>query len=264
MPVLIGTSRFRSTASFYAKFRARYPAALLDEIARRCDLDGTGRLLDLGCGPAFIAIAMAPHFGEVVGMDPAPEMLEAAAREAAAAHVPIKLIHGSSADLGKHLGRFRMAAMGRSFHWMDRDATLIALDELIEPNGAVAVLGEHHTNAPENSFKPVWDSIIKKWAPEAYEAREIRQRPDWEGHETILRRSAFRRIERLAVMSRREISIDELIGRSHSQSVSSIAALGDNVDAFERELRESLLRIAPTGKLREVVEADAMIARRPL
>jgi ubiquinone/menaquinone biosynthesis C-methylase UbiE len=264
MPVLIGTSRFRSTASFYAKFRARYPAALLDEIARRCDLNGKGRLLDLGCGPAFIAIAMAPHFGEVVGMDPAPEMLEVAAREAAAAHVPVKLIHGSSADLGKHLGGFRMAAMGRSFHWMDRDATLIALDELIEPNGAVAVLGEHHTNAPENSFKPVWDSIIKKWAPEAYEAREIRQRPDWEGHETILRRSAFRRIEHLAVVSRREISIDELIGRSHSQSVSSIAALGENVDAFERELRESLLQISPTGKLKEVVEADVLIARRPL
>jgi ubiquinone/menaquinone biosynthesis C-methylase UbiE len=264
MPVLIGTSRFRSTASFYAKFRARYPAALLDEIARRCDLDGTGRLLDLGCGPAFIAIAMAPHFGEVVGMDPAPEMLEAATREAAAAHVPVKLIYGSSADLGIHLGRFRMAAMGRSFHWMDRDATLIALDELIEPNGAVAVLGEHHTNAPENSFKPVWDSIIKKWAPEAYEARELRQRPDWESHETILRRSAFSRIERLAVVSRREISMDELIGRSHSQSVSSIAALGENVDAFERELRESLLRISPTGKLKEVVEADALIARRPL
>jgi ubiquinone/menaquinone biosynthesis C-methylase UbiE len=264
MPVLIGTSRFRSTASFYTKFRARYPAALLDEIARRCDLDGKGRLLDLGCGPAFIAIAMAPHFSEVVGMDPAPEMLEVAAREAASAHVPVKLIQGSSADLGIHLGRFRMAAMGRSFHWMDRDATLIALDELIEPNGAVAVLGEHHTNAPENSFKPVWDSIIKKWAPEAYEAREIRQRPDWEGNETILRRSAFRRIEHLAVVSRREISIDELIGRSHSQSVSSIAALGDNVDAFERELRESLLRISPTGKLKEVVEADALIARRPL
>src|SRR5713226_1468569 len=165
MPVLIGTSRFGSTASFYAKFRSRYPAALLDEIATRCGLDGTGRLLDLGCGPAFIAIAMAPHFSEVVGMDPAPEMLEVAAREAAAAHVPVTLIHGSSADLGQHLGRFRMAAMGRSFHWMDRDATLVALDELIEPNGAVAVLGEHHTNAPENSFKPVWDSIIKKWAP---------------------------------------------------------------------------------------------------
>jgi ubiquinone/menaquinone biosynthesis C-methylase UbiE len=264
MPVLIGTSRFRSTASFYAKFRARYPAALLDEIARRYDLDGTGRLLDLGCGPAFIAIAMAPHFGEVVGMDPAPEMLEVAARETASAHVPVKLIHGSSADLGIHLGRFRMAAMGRSFHWMDRDATLIALDELIEPNGAVAVLGEHHTNAPENSFKPVWDSIIKKWAPEAYEAREVRQRPDWESHETVLRRSPFSRVERLAVVSRRDTSIDELIGRSHSQSVSSIAALGDNVDAFERELRESLSRLSPTGKLEEVVEADALIAWRPL
>src|SRR5260370_13256398 len=169
MPVLIGPSRFGSTASFYAKFRSRYPAALL-EIATRCGLDGTGRLLDRGCGPAFIAIAMAPHFSEVVGMDPAQEMLEVVAREAGAAHVPVTLIHGSSADLGKHLGRFRMAAMGRSFHWMDRDAMLLALDELIEPNGAVAVLGEHHTNAPENSLKPLWAITIKKCAPETIDA----------------------------------------------------------------------------------------------
>jgi hypothetical protein len=147
---------------------------------------------------------------------------------------------------------------------MDRDATLVALDELIEPNGAVAVLGEHHTNAPENSFKPIWDAIIKKWAPEAFEAREVRQRPDWESHETILRRSPFSRIERLAAVSRRETSIEGLIGRSYSQSVSSLAALGDNADAFERELRESLSRISPTGKLKEVVEADALIARRAL
>src|SRR5260370_17230093 len=99
MPVLIGTSRFGSTASFYAKFRSRYPAALLDDIARRCGLDGTGRLLDLGCGPAFIAIAMAPHFSEVVGLDPAPEMLEVAAREAAAPPVPLKFIPGRSPAL---------------------------------------------------------------------------------------------------------------------------------------------------------------------
>jgi len=36
------------------------------------------------------------------------------------------------------------------------------------------------------------------------------------------------------------------------------------VAAFERELRESLSRISPTGKLKEVVEADALIARRAL
>jgi hypothetical protein len=42
-------------------------------------------------------------------------MLDAAARAAPAAQVKLKLIQGSSSDLGPHLGRFQMVVMGRSF-----------------------------------------------------------------------------------------------------------------------------------------------------
>jgi hypothetical protein len=61
-------------------------------------------------------------------MDPEPEMLKAVARETSAAQVKLKLIQGSSADLGSRLGSFRMVVRGRSFHWMDRPQTLKALD----------------------------------------------------------------------------------------------------------------------------------------
>ncbi len=41
-----------------ARFRPAYPAALIAQIAARCGLDGSGRLLDLGCGPGLLAIAL--------------------------------------------------------------------------------------------------------------------------------------------------------------------------------------------------------------
>ncbi|MGH8011750.1 MAG: class I SAM-dependent methyltransferase, partial [Candidatus Binataceae bacterium] len=150
---MASASRFRSTAPFYARFRPRYPAALFARIAERRGLDGGGRLLDLGCGPAFIAIGMARYFRELVGMDPDSEMLEIARQEAASAGVPLRLIQGGSEDLDRALGSFAMVAMGRSFHWMHRDATLRELDALITPDGCVALLGERATDERASSWR---------------------------------------------------------------------------------------------------------------
>ena len=99
------SGRFESTVPYYARFRPRYPAALFELIATQRKLDGRGRLLDLGCGPGFIAIGMTPYFAEVVGVDPEPAMLEAARQEAERAHVALTLIPGSSQHLAPRSAR---------------------------------------------------------------------------------------------------------------------------------------------------------------
>jgi ubiquinone/menaquinone biosynthesis C-methylase UbiE len=47
-------------------------------VAARCGIDATHRILDLGCGPGQLALAFAPLAGEVLGIDPEPEMLRIA------------------------------------------------------------------------------------------------------------------------------------------------------------------------------------------
>ncbi len=254
-------SRFRTTVPFYARFRPRYPDELNVQVAARCHLNGSGRLLDLGCGPGFIAIAMARYFAEVVGVDPEPLMLEAARHEAEAAGVAVNLILGSSATIGAHLGKFRMAAMGRSFHWMDRDATLVTLDSMIDRGGAIALFGEHLIDAPENGWRRGWEIVARKWADGAH--RRHWRNPDWERHDTVLARSAFNRIERITFRYRRTSTIDELVGRAYSMSSTSPAVIGDRKDEFERELKSALTDISPSGTFDELVEAEAMLAWRP-
>ncbi|MHB8382289.1 MAG: class I SAM-dependent methyltransferase [Candidatus Binataceae bacterium] len=256
------TGRFESTVPYYARFRPRYPAALFELIAARRGLDGRGRLLDLGCGPGFIAIAMAPYFAEVVGIDPEPAMLAAAQHEAHLAGVALTLAAGSSQTLSRELGEFKMATMGRSSHWMDRDATLAALDTIIEPGGTVALLGERLLDASENGWRAAWDIVSRKYA-EPRASRRHWTNPAWERHETVVRRSPFSRIDLVALTGRRTSNIEELIGRAYSMSSTSVAVLGDRREAFERELRAALLEFSPTGRFDEMVESVAMLASRP-
>ena len=112
--------RFGSTVPHYVAGRPNYAPSLIRIVKEQLHLSGRHRLLDLGCGPGWLAVAFTPFVGTVVAMDPEPTMLAAAHAAAAEANVQIELIEGSSYDLGSHLGMFQVVTIGRAFHWMDR------------------------------------------------------------------------------------------------------------------------------------------------
>src|SRR5687767_3739185 len=109
---------FASTAAYYARFRPDYPPVLLDDLVTDCGLDGTGWLLDLGCGTGQLAIALRPRFAGVVGLDASDEMLAEARRQASAAGVDdITWVAAPAETVSPDLGRFRLITIGRAFHW---------------------------------------------------------------------------------------------------------------------------------------------------
>src|SRR5690349_23730188 len=63
----------------YAVFCLKKKTEFYDMVAHKFNLDGTGRLLDLGCGTGQLAIPFSSYFEEVIGLDPEPEMLEQSA-----------------------------------------------------------------------------------------------------------------------------------------------------------------------------------------
>src|SRR5688500_17354833 len=71
---------FAGAASHYERGRVPDAPRLDDTLAAELQLDGSGRLLDVGCGPGTIALRLAHLFEEVVGLDPDAAMLSEAAR----------------------------------------------------------------------------------------------------------------------------------------------------------------------------------------
>jgi SAM-dependent methyltransferase len=280
--------RFRSAAAHYLPGRPAYADLLIRRVAslvglrredaglRREDaglqredagLQRRDAVLDLGCGPGILARAFAPLAGSVVAMDPEPEMLRAAA-EACAGVSNIRLVAGGSDDLGPAFpspsaGRFRLVAMGRSFHWMDRAETLRRLDALVEPGGAVVLFQTGHAAVPANAWTERFRALRHRYGDSGRPGRDDPSGGERLSHEAILLASAFCAVERHSVFEAGEVDADGLVDRAFSMSGSAPARLGDRAANLERDIRALVRNCAPDGRLAEVIESSALIARRP-
>jgi ubiquinone/menaquinone biosynthesis C-methylase UbiE len=255
--------RFRSTVPFYARYRLGYPNRLVRRAAALAGLGSSERVLDLGCGPGLLALPFARIGADVVAVDPEPDML-AVAREAAESEgLRIDFREGSSFDLPADLGTIKMVVMGRSFHWMDRAATLQVFERIVARDGAVALFGEHHPPTRENGWRAVARQVASRYEVDQESYRELWRGPEGLGHEAYLFNSAFRDLQGVSEFTRVELTADDIVGRVLSLSPSSPERLGDRRAAFEADLRKALADFAPDGRFAEIAEMQATIARRP-
>jgi ubiquinone/menaquinone biosynthesis C-methylase UbiE len=253
--------RFRTTVEHYVRGRLAYPRQLIDRIIELTALKREDAVLDLGCGPGLLAAAFAPRVRRVVGMDPEPAMLAAAVSYAREKDVSVEFRLGSSYDLNGLSERFYLVTMGRSFQWMDRAATLRTLDRIIEPGGAVALLGDEHLRLAENRWCEEYEAILAEYGrADATHFRNTLR--DGSRHEAYLLDSSFNRLERVSVIRKLQTPVERLIDRALSRSNTSPERLGHDLDAAMGKVRDTLARHAVNGMMAEVVEFQALLAFR--
>lgn len=261
LSALVDSRRFRTAAAFYAVGRPAYPPAFIAEVAEAAGLTRKHRILDLGTGPGVLALAFAPHVGSVLALDPEPEMLRIANLAVAEAGAAVEVREGSSDSLGPELGSFRAVTMGRSFHWMDRMEVLRRLDRIIQPDGSILLFNDELADVPENAALRAWREVVERYSADD-QVRMQRKSPEWQDHESVLRRSPFSRIERREHRNRSITSLKTLLFRALSMSATSEERLGtERSEAMQSEIRAVL---APFGnELIEIIDWTAIIARRP-
>ncbi len=144
---------YRGSATYYAHGRPPYSRALVSTLAAEIGLDGSGRLLDVGCGPGVLAIMLADCFAEVIALDPDAEMLDAGARRAVdAGAANIRWVQALAEDIPTlNLGWFKLVTFGQSFHWTDRERVAEAVYDILEPGGALALISHIHDGRPQPS-----------------------------------------------------------------------------------------------------------------
>lgn len=247
--------RFDSTVPFYARFREPYPASFFREIARREELHGVERLIDIGCGPGSLAIGFAPYVHECVGVDVETEMLAAARLEAARSGVHVELIQARIEDLPLDIGVFQVVTIGRALHWFDRDQAIAVLERIVDTNGWIAICGTRTHSAASQGWTGKFHEIRRAWSSDPDESRYRIDLDEW------FAGSRFQKLENIEVTEAHQVTIPDLIGRALSLSTTSPEVLGDRRPLFETALREALEPLSVDGVFDEEVTAIAAILR---
>jgi len=131
---------YRGTAHHYDCYRVPYPAQLIDDLVIRAALSGTGRFLDLACGPGRVTFALSEHFADVLAIDQEEESVsyaKALAEERGGAH--IKWQNGRAEDLDVE-GPFELVTVGDAFHRLDRPRIAALANQWLQPSGHIALL----------------------------------------------------------------------------------------------------------------------------
>lgn len=254
---------FTGTAWHYARYRPGYPEAFVADLVAQFHLDGTGRLLDLGCGTGQLTLRLAHHVATAIGIDPEHEMLTEAAGQARSAHVTnVSWAQGSSTNLPADLGRFDLVTMGRSFHWMDREHVLTALDNMIHDHGGLAIANDSCLIRPATTWQQAIEDAQQRFLPPDWQA-SVPDLPDGRGpHEDILARSAFPCVQQRTYQFNRTWTIAQVIGYLYSTSMPLRRLLGDRRAAFEQEVTDTLLAIDPAGRFIEPVTLEVLTATK--
>jgi SAM-dependent methyltransferase len=249
---------FAGSARFYSRGRVAYPPGLSEAMIAGLALDGSGRLLDVGCGPGSIGLMLAPHYAEVVGVDADAAMIAEATRLAKASAVHNTTWRNLRAeDLPAGLGRFRTAVFAQSLHWMDRHRVARSVHDMLDTDGAVVhVHATTHRGENDNEGlacpQPPCAAITRLVQRYLGAGRRAGQRTLSAGtpgdEDSVYRAAGLIGPERLTIPPWTvDRSVDDVAASIYSLSSSAPHLFGKQFSAFDVELRR-LLNEASNGR----------------
>ncbi|MFN8558632.1 MAG: class I SAM-dependent methyltransferase [Dehalococcoidia bacterium] len=264
---------FQGAAEYYERGRIPYPPGLADAIATALQLDGRGRLIDVGCGPGVVALRLAHLFEAVVGLDPDADMLAEAARRAADLGIGnARWVRALAEDLPARLGSFRVATFAQSFHWMKRERVAAVVFAMLEPGGAfVQVSGGRtldldplpHPRPPRDAIEALQRRYL---GPVRRAGQGVLLYGTPSGEDAVVTAAGFGPIEVVRVEGRQILvrTIDDLVAGEFSNSASAPHLFGGRLAAFEADLRALLADASPSGLFAEQSsDAEVRMWRKP-
>lgn len=249
---------YQGTATYYKFGRPPYSRDLVSTLAAEIGLDGSGRLLDVGCGPGILSLALANHFEEVIGLDPDREMLAEGAKGAAQRGLEnVRWTQGCAEDIATlGLGMFRLVTFGQSFHWTDRERVAEMVYDSLEPGGALAIITHAHAERPQPEgpgYPPIPHeairALIERYLGPRRRAGQGFYTQPTDPHEDLLARTRFGSSQNLLCAGREDIvqDIDGVLANYFSTSFAAPRLFGDQRPRFEEDVRAALAACSPSG-----------------
>jgi len=264
---------FASAAPHYDRGRLPYSPELADAFERALDLDGHGRLLDVGCGPGTVTLPLARHFREVTGLDPDAGMLREARRLASARGVENAVwVQLRGEDLPRALGPFRVVTFAASFHWMDRPLVAARVRAMLDPGGAVVHVDNRHQDRlePAGAFPPPpraeIDALRREYLGGDRRAGQTVRNTSPGDEDEVFRAAGYAGPQRVVAPDGRIVTrtVDDVVHETLSMSQTAPHLFGSRLQEFESDLRRMLLAASPPGAFSERLPDNELKIWRPV
>jgi len=268
------SSIYDGAAAHYRYGRPAYSPQLEALLADELGLDGSGRLLDVGCGPGILTVRLAHLFEQAVGLDPDPGMIAEGRRAAQERDIAnITWTQAQAEDLPAAApGPYRLATFGQSFYWTDQVRVAEAVYDMLEPGGALALIG-HKTErraVPPSPGPPriphdEIEELVRKYLGPTKRAGQSTAPAQALTREEALASTRFGAPEVIFAPGIPDLlrDIESVVSGYFSMSFAAPHLFGDRAEEFADEVRELLRERSPEGVFWDWPgDTEVMLARK--
>jgi SAM-dependent methyltransferase len=249
------TDRFTGRVAEYERYRLRYPAAVIDILKARCGLEREHLVADIGAGTGMLAELFLEHGNAVVAVEPNDEMRGACERLASV--WPGLTVKKATAEAtGLEDASVDFVAVGRAWHWFDREKAVAEFRRILRPGGWVALVSNRR--ARDGSAKALaYEEILMEFGTDYRRAHRETREP-----EEVAPLFAGGRVVQERMGGDQTLTLEELLGQTQSYSVAPLPGDQKYV-GMQGALQDFFSRFAEEGVLRMGTVCSVMACQLP-
>ena len=244
------TARFTGKAEDYDRYRQRYPAeVILSRLRAWCGLAPAWTVADVGAGTGMVAEIFLANGNRVIAVEPNADMLGRMRAVFAPPHPHadrLRIVEATAEATTLEDASVEMIAVGRAFHWFNKDRALAEFRRILKPTGWVVLAA---ADRDRDTKDPIYAEQVA-----AYEDMLATHGTDYThvryGYRTYEKMDSFLdgEVHQEEVHSTRSLDWDGFRGQVMSLSVSPPPE-HPKFASFQRELQEYFDRFARNGLL---------------
>ena len=251
-------SSYEGAAVHYRCGRPPYSPGLEALLDGELGLGGSGRLLDVGCGPGVLTVRLACLVEGAVGLDPDPAMIAEGRRAAQERDIAnITWVQARAEDLPAVApGPYRLVTFGQSFHWTDEVRVAEAVYDMVEPGGALVLVGHRAEGraVPPSPGPPriphdEIEELVRKYLGPTRRAGQGTRPVHALGFQDALAGTRFGAPRVIFAPGIPDLTrdIESVVSGYFSMSFAAPHLFGDRAEEFAGEARELLRERSPEG-----------------